>query len=176
MERCSGRRGLLAKQGYIRHRQLDEELPSPVPHPDYPDCIIDTPEWVGDGFCDAVSPYNTPECGYDGGDCCVGTCQDGALLMSAEWKCRSTVRISISAYNAPVTTQPPEPHPDYPDCFVDIPELLEMAGATPMETTIRRLVATTEVTAVKIHVLVARMSVESMHRTFALTPRSQTSD
>ena len=23
--------------------------------------------WVGDGYCDAAT--NTPECGYDGGDC-----------------------------------------------------------------------------------------------------------
>jgi hypothetical protein len=30
--------------------------------------------WVGDGFCD--SSMNTPECNYDGGDCCSETCVD----------------------------------------------------------------------------------------------------
>lgn len=30
--------------------------------------------WVGDGFCD--SSMNTPECNYDGGDCCPETCVD----------------------------------------------------------------------------------------------------
>jgi hypothetical protein len=29
--------------------------------------------WVGDGWCDSA-PYNTALCGYDGGDCCVETC------------------------------------------------------------------------------------------------------
>jgi len=30
---------------------------------------------VGDGYCDPI--YNTLECEWDGGDCCVDTCQDG---------------------------------------------------------------------------------------------------
>ena len=29
---------------------------------------------IRDGFCDYVDPYNTPECNYDGGDCCPNTC------------------------------------------------------------------------------------------------------
>ena len=31
--------------------------------------------WLGDGFCDR--DLNTPDCGYDGGDCCECTCMDG---------------------------------------------------------------------------------------------------
>ncbi|CAN0328463.1 unnamed protein product [Ectocarpus sp. 6 AP-2014] len=30
------------------------------------------PAWVSDGLCDVIN--NTPECGYDGGDCCSCTC------------------------------------------------------------------------------------------------------
>lgn len=31
-------------------------------------CNVDDPSLVGNGICDGVD-YNTPECGYDGGDC-----------------------------------------------------------------------------------------------------------
>ena len=34
----------------------------------YPDCTVDYPYWIGDGECDG-EPYDTVECGYDGGDC-----------------------------------------------------------------------------------------------------------
>ncbi|CAM9941937.1 unnamed protein product [Scytosiphon promiscuus] len=33
---------------------------------------------LGDGMCDHV--FNTEACGYDGGDCCACTCQDGELF------------------------------------------------------------------------------------------------
>ena len=36
----------------------------------YPDCRVDTPEYIGDGSCDG-GEYNTVECGWDGGDCVV---------------------------------------------------------------------------------------------------------
>ena len=39
-------------------------------------CSVDHPIWVGDGFCDPL-PYNSEECGWDGGDCCSETCTDG---------------------------------------------------------------------------------------------------
>ncbi|KAL3769987.1 hypothetical protein ACHAWO_008361 [Cyclotella atomus] len=43
-------------------------------------CQVENREWIGDGGCDADSEYNTPECGYDGGDCCESTCdQDYAF-------------------------------------------------------------------------------------------------
>ena len=29
-----------------------------------------------DGYCDTSGGYNTPACGYDGGDCCYCTCVD----------------------------------------------------------------------------------------------------
>lgn len=35
---------------------------------DYPDCKIKYPSRIADGNCDG-GDYDTPECGYDGGDC-----------------------------------------------------------------------------------------------------------
>ena len=45
--------------------------------PDYPNCDAANPSWIGDGWCDNYAPYNTADCGWDGGDCCAGTCDDG---------------------------------------------------------------------------------------------------
>jgi hypothetical protein len=33
-------------------------------------CDVENPVWVGDGYCDDA-PYNTEECQWDGGDCCL---------------------------------------------------------------------------------------------------------
>eukprot|EP00979_Chaetoceros_neogracilis_P008756 scaffold1962_cov203-Chaetoceros_neogracile.AAC.1 len=35
--------------------------------PDYPDCRVDDPGWIGNGHCGGG--YNTIDCGFDGGDC-----------------------------------------------------------------------------------------------------------
>ena len=35
------------------------------------------PSFLGDGFCDVTGCHNTKICGFDGGDCCEATCQDG---------------------------------------------------------------------------------------------------
>ena len=44
------------------------------------DCCVPNSAFVGDGACDPEAPYNTAVCGYDGGDCCVKTCnQDSAF-------------------------------------------------------------------------------------------------
>ncbi|CAM9818929.1 unnamed protein product [Scytosiphon promiscuus] len=42
----------------------------------YPDCIVLSPDWVGDGWCDDFGNYNTEACGYDGGDCCECDCSN----------------------------------------------------------------------------------------------------
>jgi hypothetical protein len=36
-------------------------------------CSVPNPGWVADGYCD-TGDYNTAGCGWDGGDCCAGTC------------------------------------------------------------------------------------------------------
>jgi hypothetical protein len=35
---------------------------------DYPNCNVDYPSWIGNGYCEG-GDYNTAECGFDGGDC-----------------------------------------------------------------------------------------------------------
>lgn len=37
-------------------------------------CNIKKINYLGDGFCDINGGYNTPHCGYDGGDCCKASC------------------------------------------------------------------------------------------------------
>ena len=39
-----------------------------------PGCCVTDAAYHGDGACDADAPLNTPECAYDGGDCCRLTC------------------------------------------------------------------------------------------------------
>ncbi|KAJ1456453.1 hypothetical protein M885DRAFT_564098 [Pelagophyceae sp. CCMP2097] len=50
-------------------------------------CLIPDTKFqsLGDGFCDAS--FNTPECGYDGGDCCSATC-----MANATYTCGSGTR------------------------------------------------------------------------------------
>ena len=44
---------------------------------DYSDCRAQHRCYIGDGYCDGGS-YNTPECNYDGGDCCEDTCTNSS--------------------------------------------------------------------------------------------------
>ncbi len=37
----------------------------------YPNCHVEHPYLINDGHCHDYEPYNTAECGYDGGDCLV---------------------------------------------------------------------------------------------------------
>lgn len=43
-------------------------------------CCVPNPKFIGDGACDPDTPYNTEVCGYDGGDCCKGTCDPGSTF------------------------------------------------------------------------------------------------
>lgn len=53
---------------------------------------------IGDGFCDGVN--NTPECGYDGGDCCACTCTDPYMC----------------GFFAPYDCQDPEANSEFNNC------------------------------------------------------------
>ena len=62
--------------------------------------VCGTPGWVGDGYCD-VAAY-TPECNYDGGDCCNIETSEISLECNVE---TSTVEeISSSITNMDTTT------------------------------------------------------------------------
>ena len=50
---------------------------------DYSSCGVERPCFIGDGYCDGEK-YNTPECNYDGGDCCNETCTDGEMHSCAD--------------------------------------------------------------------------------------------
>jgi peptidyl-Lys metalloendopeptidase len=50
-------------------------VPKPTKQPTALACGVDHPFRLGNGRCDG-GDYNTPECNYDGGDCCEATCKD----------------------------------------------------------------------------------------------------
>ena len=50
----------------------------PVPYPDCEGVV----GWIGDGWCDYTN--NNEECGWDGGDCCEGSCDGSADLYSCD--------------------------------------------------------------------------------------------
>jgi len=41
-------------------------------------CNVNHLDWIGDGYCDQ-GVYNTPECNFDGGDCCEESCVDAPI-------------------------------------------------------------------------------------------------
>ena len=73
---CSCMNGLLFECGINGFECVDEGCLDPVVVAQFPDCA-GTFLTLGDGKCDWDN--NTPECGYDGGDCCVCTCADNAI-------------------------------------------------------------------------------------------------
>ena len=58
-----------------------DDGPAPCPTDS---CDVPHSSWLGDGWCDFDSGstrfYNTAACGYDGGDCCEGSCVSSTYL------------------------------------------------------------------------------------------------
>ncbi|CAM9492785.1 unnamed protein product, partial [Laminaria digitata] len=67
-----------------------DEVPSP-----YPTCTGNF-NFLNDGWCDLET--NTPDCGYDGGDCCACTCVDGPLYScgSNGFNCDDTACLDLT--------------------------------------------------------------------------------
>lgn len=71
-----------AVSGHSPGAQLPSDLPE-VPS----SCNVDNTIWWGDGYCDH-GELNTPECAWDGGDCCEATCKsDFGFCGQGEYFC-----------------------------------------------------------------------------------------
>lgn len=57
--------GCLNEDVSYRSSSFDEAISS---------CLVEFPEYIGDGYCDTQDGYNVLSCNYDGGDCCEETC------------------------------------------------------------------------------------------------------
>ena len=51
----------------------------------YGNCTDGVVEFIGDGNCDRIN--NTPDCGYDGGDCCICTCVRSMACTLSGFNC-----------------------------------------------------------------------------------------
>ena len=71
--------------------------------------------FVGDGWCDDEGGYNTPECNYDGGDCCEETCQENKLN-----ECGSNDFLPNGGYLCldPLHSTPPTFRPTFEPTFI----------------------------------------------------------
>ena len=43
----------------------------------YPDCYVRDPRRIGNNVCNDYLPYNSEQCGYDGGDCATSMQVEG---------------------------------------------------------------------------------------------------
>ncbi|CAM9191106.1 unnamed protein product [Ectocarpus sp. 13 AM-2016] len=77
---CSCADSLFYTCGYNDLTCLDPSCFDPVLVAELPDC---TGDWltIGDGLCTTAN--NNPQCGYDGGDCCLCSCSGAACTYSA---------------------------------------------------------------------------------------------
>ena len=80
---CSCRNGIYFECGINGFDCVDEGCLDPVIEAQFPDCAGSLLK-LANGECDREN--NTPDCGYDGGDCCVCTCAEN-ILCSFDFDC-----------------------------------------------------------------------------------------
>jgi len=70
--------GLEGDHGNVKVYNLTEHF--------YPKCGVRYPDGIGAGFCNNIPPYNSKECGFDGGDCIPKEVENfpGCLVYSPE--------------------------------------------------------------------------------------------
>ncbi len=90
----------------------------------YPNCTVETPEWIGDGECN-LGQYYTEECGYDGGDDCTAfkknypSCNVDYPFWIGDGHCDGKeYNTKECDYDGGDCTQF---NKDYPNCTVDVP-------------------------------------------------------
>ena len=65
-------------------------------------CTVQHIKWLGDALCDRMGLYNTPNCNWDGGDCCPQSCLDTNIrsCLTNKFDCKNPI------YTIPPTLSP----------------------------------------------------------------------
>ena len=95
---------------------------------EYPNCTVIYTYYIGDGWCDG-GIYNTPECGFDGGDCDWFNADFPNCTVEDPWRLGDGVCFGRGrGYNTPECGfddgDCDDINAQYPDCNVDSPSWL----------------------------------------------------
>jgi len=81
----------------------------------YPNCTMLLVN-IGDGYCDTKNGENTPECGWDGGDCCQASCKPGLWYAcnATTFHCLDPKYMSVPSKPITIKANPMKPIPALP--------------------------------------------------------------